>query len=68
MNRAPGFPPADELTQIVPEPAHDAFAAGWRAGTHRHATKPASQDVLEQIAAMLDAAITPTPSSDWNDQ
>jgi len=42
--------------QVVAEPAYVAFAAGWRAGTARRATQPASQDVIEQVATMLDAA------------
>lgn len=45
-----------EVGQVICEPAYGAFAAGWRAGTIRRATRPASQDVIEQIATMLDAA------------
>ena len=49
-------PPPAEVGQVVAEPAHAAFAAGWRAGTLRRDTQPASKDVIEQIATMLDAA------------
>ena len=49
-------PPPAEVGQVVAEPAYVAFAAGWRAGTARRATQPASQDGIEQVATMLDAA------------
>jgi len=49
-------PPPAEVGQVVAEPAYAAFAAGWRAGTVRRATQPASRDVIEQVATMLDAA------------
>jgi hypothetical protein len=57
MSCEPACPPVDEATQVVSEPSYGAFAAGWCAGTHRRATQPASQDVIEQIATMLDAAL-----------
>ncbi|PAK95634.1 hypothetical protein B8X04_07725 [Brevibacterium casei] len=49
-------PPRAEVGEVVAEPAYAAFAAGWRAGTVRRTTQPASQDVIEQVATMLDAA------------
>ncbi|GAA1546422.1 hypothetical protein [Brevibacterium picturae] len=49
-------PPPAEVGQVVAKPAYAAFAAGWRAGMVRRATQPASQDVIEQVATMLEAA------------
>lgn len=56
MNNEPTCPPAAEVGQVVSEAAYGAFAAGWCAGMIRRSTQPASQDVIEQIATMLDAA------------
>ncbi|PRY63291.1 hypothetical protein BCF74_102124 [Knoellia remsis] len=56
MTTDPGCPPADELNPLVGEPAYPAFAAGWCAGTIRRTTQPASDDVIEEVATMLDAA------------
>ena len=44
------------MGEVVPEAAYGAFVAGWYAGTARRTTQPASQDVIEQVATMLDAA------------
>ncbi|WP_019158350.1 hypothetical protein [Brevibacterium senegalense] len=49
-------PPPAEVGEIVPEAAYGAFVAGWSAGTARRTTQPASQDLIEQVATMLDAA------------
>ncbi|MDS2172414.1 hypothetical protein Q7C18_06880 [Nesterenkonia sp. CL21] len=56
MNIDPFCPPANELREVVAEPAYGAFAAGWCAGTLRRTTQPACQEVIEQIATMLDSA------------
>ncbi|WP_150462982.1 hypothetical protein [Nesterenkonia ebinurensis] len=56
MSSGPACPPAAEVREVVAEPAYGAFAAGWCAGTIRRTTRPISQEVIEQIATMLDAA------------
>ncbi|WP_279106097.1 hypothetical protein [Gordonia paraffinivorans] len=56
MSTDTACPPPGEVDEVVVEPAYAAFAAGWRAGTLRRATQPASKDVIEQVATMLDAA------------
>lgn len=49
-------PPPADVGQVASEPAYGAFAAGWSAGMIRRSTQPPSQDVIEQVATMLDAA------------
>lgn len=50
-----GCPPVAEAGEVVPSDAYPAFVAGWRAGMIRRATRPASEDVIEEVATMLDA-------------
>ena len=56
MSTAPECPSTEEIGAVVPERAYSAFTAGWYAGVIRRTTQPASQDVIEEVAAMLDAA------------
>lgn len=56
MSTDTACPPPAEVSEIVPEAAYGAFVAGWCAGTARRTTQPVSQDVIEQVAMMLDAA------------
>ncbi|MCM1014418.1 hypothetical protein [Brevibacterium sp. XM4083] len=56
MNATTELPSTDEIAAVVPETAYPAFTAGWCAGVTRRTTQPASQDVIEEVAAMLDAA------------
>ena len=50
-------PSASQLRHLIAECAYDAFKAGWCAGSIRRTTKPASQETIEDIAAMLDTAV-----------
>lgn len=56
MSAAIECPSTKEIGTVVPESAYPAFTAGWCAGMDRRTTQPASQDVIEEVAAMLDAA------------
>lgn len=56
MSAATQCPSTDEIAAVIPEKAYPAFTAGWCAGVTRRTTQPASQDVIEEVAAMLDAA------------
>ncbi|WP_417235204.1 hypothetical protein [Arthrobacter sp.] len=56
MSAATKCPSTEEVGAVISERAYPAFTAGWCAGMNRRTTQPASQDVIEEIAAMLDAA------------
>ncbi|EFK54599.1 hypothetical protein KBP53_09225 [Corynebacterium genitalium ATCC 33030] len=51
----PDYPPASALEGIVAPAAYRAFTAGWSAGVLRRTTQPASAEVIDDIATMLDA-------------
>ena len=45
-----------KLVGFVTNDTAHAFEAGWRAGTARRATSPASEDAIDEVVTMLDAA------------
>ncbi|GAB2993231.1 hypothetical protein [Actinotalea caeni] len=48
-------PSSTETVGLVSPSVYHAFVAGWHAGMIRRATQPASEEVIEEVATMLDA-------------
>lgn len=48
-------PPVAALDGVVPSRAYSAFTAGWSAGIFRRTAHPASAELIDDVATMLDA-------------
>lgn len=55
MSESSRCPSSEELARIVRFADYDEFRAGWRDGTTRSDTDPASTAVIEDLALLLDS-------------
>lgn len=56
LNDPDECPPADRLSDLIASDDYAEFASGWRDGLHRRHTNPASVEVIEDLALLLDAS------------
>lgn len=53
---AAACPTQSVVDPVISKLTYSAFVAGWRAGMARSTTDPASREVIEHVATMLDAS------------